>query len=211
LSDEVSDTYDFINAGIPSGEAPHRISLYSREPRRIGAGDMQQIFDRKQLPMHSLQKGENIKEKQTSKQRKQTAAKQSHSPADSKPRRLSMKSHTSSESNVYVLIIFAFIILFYSLPAGMSSQFAPMTSPDEIKNQQRTQLLRPTSIGPISKIRHIERGGEINKNIPTPSTSSLQSTSLSLKQQSVERQNLAKSPSKMIKSIHSVSFFKFRF
>nr|CAD2205068.1 unnamed protein product [Meloidogyne enterolobii] len=39
LSDEVSDTYDFINAGIPSGEAPHRISLYSREPRRIGAGD----------------------------------------------------------------------------------------------------------------------------------------------------------------------------
>uniref|UniRef100_A0A914KFQ7 TMC domain-containing protein n=1 Tax=Meloidogyne incognita TaxID=6306 RepID=A0A914KFQ7_MELIC len=196
LSDEVSDTYDFINAGIPSGEAPHRISLYSREPRRIGAGDMQQIFDRKQLPMHSLQKGENIKEKQTSKQRKQTAAKQSHSPADSKPRRLSMKSHTSSESNV--------------LPAGMSSQFAPMTSPDEIKNQQRTQLLRPTSIGPISKIRHIERGGEINKNIPTPSTSSLQSTSLSLKQQSVERQNLAKSPSKMIKSIHSGELPRYR-
>ncbi|CAK5120808.1 unnamed protein product [Meloidogyne enterolobii] len=188
LSDEVSDTYDFINAGIPSGEAPHRISLYSREPRRIGAGDgtTHQISDRKQLPIHSLQTGKNIKEKQTPKQQKQTTAKQSHSPPDSKPRRLSMKSHTSSESNV--------------LPAGMSSQFA---SPDEIKNQQRTQLLRPTSIGPLSKIRHIERGGEINKNIPTPSTSSLQSTSLSLKQQPVERQNRAKSPSKMIKSIHS--------
>uniref|UniRef100_A0A915N9V7 TMC domain-containing protein n=1 Tax=Meloidogyne javanica TaxID=6303 RepID=A0A915N9V7_MELJA len=152
LSDEVSDTYDFINAGIPSGEAPHRISLYSREPRRIGAGDgiTHQISHRKQLPMHS---------------------------------------HTSSESNV--------------LPAGMSNQFVPLSSPDEIENQQRSQLLRPTSIGPLSKIRHIERGGDINKNIPTPSTSSLQSTSLSLKQQPVERQNRAKSPSKMIKSIHS--------
>lgn len=91
----------------------------------------------------------------------------------------------------------------------MSNQFVPLSSPDEIKNQQRTQLLRPTSIGPLLKIRHIER--DINKNIPTPSTSSLQSTSLSLKQQPVERQNRAKSPSKMIKSIHSVSFFNFRF
>ncbi|CAK5089775.1 unnamed protein product [Meloidogyne enterolobii] len=191
LSDEVSDTYDFINAGIPSGEAPHRISLYSREPRRIGAGDgtTHRISDKKQPIIHSSQTQKNIKEKQTPKQQKQTTAKQLHSPPDSKPRRLSMKSHTSSESNV--------------LPAGMSSQFVPLTSPDEIKNQQRTQLLRPTSIGPISKIRHIERGGEINKNIPTPSTSSLQSTSLSLKQQPVERQNRAKSPSKMIKSIHS--------
>ncbi|KAL7070082.1 hypothetical protein ACQ4LE_011015 [Meloidogyne hapla] len=181
LSDEISDTYDFINAGTPSGEAPHRISLYLREPRRIGGGTTQ-ISNKKQQPMHSLQK-KNDKQKQTPKQQKQTTAERSQPSSDTKARAL---SNTSSESNV--------------LPAGISSQFVPWPSPDEIRKQQ-TQLLRPTSIGPLSKIRHIERGDI--KNISTPSTSSLQSTSLSLKQQPVERQNRAKSPSKMIKSIHS--------
>ena len=100
MSDEISDTYDFINVGVPSGEAPHRISLYSREPRRIGRETIQQISDKKQPIQYNLQKEKCNKRKQTPQQQKQTIATIHSQPVDPKTRTLSLKSHTSSESNV---------------------------------------------------------------------------------------------------------------